>query len=320
MKKIIILSGDPNSINSEIIFKSWKKINKSLKKKIYLISNYELIKRQFKILKYKIKIQKVENIDEQKNNDNLKILNVDLKFSNPFNVEKKTASNFVYKSLSLGHKLALNKKNVLGLINCPINKNLLSNRFIGVTEYFAHKCNIKKNSEVMLIKNEKLSVSPITTHFDIKKIPQNIDKLRIINKVKQINLWFKKICKTSPKIAVLGLNPHNAELKKNSEEKKIILPAIIALKKKGIKVEGPLVADTIFINDYKKFDVIVGMYHDQVIAPFKTLYKFDAINMTLGLKYLRVSPDHGTARDIIFKDKANPHSLIKCINTILKLG
>ena len=144
MKKIIILSGDPNSINSEIIFKSWKKINKSLKKKIYLISNYELIKRQFKILKYKIKIQKVENIDEQKNNDNLKILNVDLKFSNPFNVEKKTASNFVYKSLSLGHKLALNKKNVLGLINCPINKNLLSNRFIGVTEYFAHKCNIKK--------------------------------------------------------------------------------------------------------------------------------------------------------------------------------
>ena len=92
------------------------------------------------------------------------------------------------------------------------------------------------------------------------------------------------------------------------------------LKKKGIKVEGPLVADTIFINDYKKFDVIVGMYHDQVIAPFKTLYKFDAINMTLGLKYLRVSPDHGTARDIIFKDKANPNSLIKCINTILKLG
>ena len=117
-------------------------------------TEYELIKRQFKILKYKIKIQKVENIDEQKNNDNLKILNVDLKFSNPFNVEKKTASNFIYRSLSLGHKLALNRKNVLGLINCPINKNLLSNRFIGVTEYFAHKCNIKKNSEVIIKKDE----------------------------------------------------------------------------------------------------------------------------------------------------------------------
>ena len=73
MKKIIILSGDPNSINSEIIFKSWKKINKSIKK-IYLISNYELIKKQFKILKYKIKTQKVEDINELSNNDNLKIL------------------------------------------------------------------------------------------------------------------------------------------------------------------------------------------------------------------------------------------------------
>ncbi len=319
MKKIIILSGDPNSINSEIIFKSWKKINKSLKKKIYLISNYELIKKQFKILKYKIKIQKVENIYEL-NNDNLKILNVDLNYSNPFNVEKKSASSFINKSLNLGHKLALNKQNVLGLINCPINKNLLPKRFIGATEFFAHKCKIKKNSEVMLIKNNTLSVSPITTHLEIKKIPQNINKLVIINKVKQINSWFKKVYKIKPNIAVLGLNPHNSELKKNSEEKKIIIPAIRSLKKLGLKVSGPLVADTIFINDYKKFDVIVGMYHDQVIAPFKTLFKFDAINMTLGLKYLRLSPDHGTAKDIIFKNKANPYSLIKCIDTILKLG
>ena len=317
-EKIIILSGDPNSINSEIIFKSWKKINKSIKK-IYLISNYELIKKQFKILKYKIKTQKVEDINELSNNDNLKILNVDLKYSNPFNVEKKSASSFIIKSLNLGHKLAQNKQSVLGLINCPINKNLLPKRFIGATEFFADKCKIKKNSEVMLIKNNILSVSPITTHLEVKKIPQNINKLVIINKVKQINSWFKKVYKIKPNIAVLGLNPHNSELKKTLK-KKIIIPAIRTLKKLGLKVSGPLVADTIFINDYKKFDVIVGMYHDQVIAPFKTLFKFDAINMTLGLKYLRLSPDHGTAKDIIFKNKANPYSLIKCINTILKLG
>ena len=218
MKKIIILSGDPNSINSEIIFKSWKKINKSIKKKIYLISNYELIKKQFKILKYKIKTQKVEDINELSNNDNLKILNVDLKYSNPFNVEKKSASSFIIKSLNLGHKLAQNKQSVLGLINCPINKNLLPKRFIGATEFFADKCKIKKNSEVMLIKNNILSVSPITTHLEVKKIPQNINKLVIINKVKQINSWFKKVYKIKPNIAVLGLNPHNSELK-NSEEK-----------------------------------------------------------------------------------------------------
>ena len=100
---------------------------------------------------------------------------------------------------------------------------------------------------------------------------------------------------------MLGLNPHNAELKKSSEEKKIIIPSLTKLKKKGINVTGPLVADTVFIENFKKFDVIVGMYHDQVLAPFKSIYKFDAINITIGLKYLRVSPDHGVAIDLIKK-------------------
>ena len=91
------------------------------------------------------------------------------------------------------------------------------------------------------------------------------------------------------------------------------------MKKIGFKIEGPLVADTIFINDYKKYDVIVGMYHDQVLAPFKALFKFDAINITLGLKYFRASPDHGVARNIIKKNKANPSSLLECIKFVNKL-
>ena len=119
---------------------------------------------------------------------------------------------------------------------------------------------------------------------------------------------------------MLGLNPHNAELRKYSEEKKIIIPSIFKLKKKGIKINGPLVSDTIFINEYKKYDIIIGMFHDQVLAPFKTLFKFDAINITLGLKYLRVSPDHGIAKNLIKKKKGNPISLIKCINFINKFG
>ena len=129
---------------------------------------------------------------------------------------------------------------------------------------------------------------------------------------------FKKRYKKRPKIAVLGLNPHNSELKKNSEEIKIILPSIKKLKKKSIYVDGPLIADTLFINNYKNYDVIVGMYHDQILTPFKTLYKFDAINITLGLNYLRVSPDHGTAKDLIGKNKASAVSLINCINFINK--
>ncbi len=319
-KKIIIISGDPNSINSEIIYKSWKKLIPSVKKNIYIISSYDLLKKQFRILKYKIRLQKVKNINEFRNNSNLKIIDIDLKFKNPFNVAREPASRFILKSLNLGHKLSLDKKNVFGLINCSIDKNLLKNKYMGVTEYLADKCKIKRDTEVMLISNEKLSVSPITTHLDIYKISRKLNTTSIIKKIKIINLWFKKNLKRKPNIAVLGLNPHNAEMKKNSEERKIILPSILKLKKQGIKVDGPLVADTIFMNNYKNFDVIVGMYHDQVIAPFKTIYKFNAVNLTLGLKYLRVSPDHGTATNIISKDKANPYSLIKCINTLIKFG
>ena len=109
--KILILSGDPNSINSEIICKSWKKLNNFLKQKIYLISNYDLFKKQIKKLNFKIKLVKVDNIDQKVNENKLKIINIDLKYNDPFNVEKKNASKFINTSLNFAHKLALDKKN-----------------------------------------------------------------------------------------------------------------------------------------------------------------------------------------------------------------
>ena len=206
------------------------------------------------------------------------------------------------------------------MINCPINKNTLNMKNIGVTEYLASKCKIKDNSEAMLIKSDKLTVCPITTHLDIKDISKKLTGSLIVNKIKTINQWYKKNKKLSPKIGVLGLNPHNAELRKNSEEIKHIIPSIKKLKSMKINVKGPLVSDSLFIDEYKNYDVIVGMYHDQVLIPIKTLYKYEAINVTLGLKYLRVSPDHGVASNIINKNKANPKSLINCIKFINKFG
>jgi 4-hydroxythreonine-4-phosphate dehydrogenase len=317
MKKIILVAGDPNSINSEVIFKCWKKIDNSVKSKIYLIANYKLILKQFKKLKYSIKIIKVKNIHESDKNNKLKIIDIDLKFKNPFNVTSGVASKYIRKSLSFAHKLAVENSNS-GIINCAINKKLLSKNNIGVTEFLAKKCNVKNNSEVMLIANEELSVSPITTHINIKQISSQIKSISIINKAKTIDLWFKKKFKRKPKIAILGLNPHNGEFKKKSEEIKTIIPSIMKLKKLGLKVKGPLVSDTVFINDYKSYDVIIGMFHDQVLTPFKALFKFNAINITLGLKYLRISPDHGTALDLIGKNKADPTSLLKCISYVSK--
>ena len=167
-KKIIIFSGDPISINSELIYKSWKKISNSEKKKIYIISNYDLMKEQLKKLNYSLDITRVKNIYELPQSNKIKILDINIKFKKPFKISQNECSKFVKKSLNYAHKLSLSK-NVIGLINCPINKRLLGNKKIGLTEFLAKKCKIKKNSEVMLISNNKFSVSPITTHIDFKR-------------------------------------------------------------------------------------------------------------------------------------------------------
>ena len=153
--KVLIISGDPNSINSEILYKCWKSLPTSKRRKIYLISNYSLLKKQFKILKYPINLIKVDSLQEKVITNKLKVLDIKLKFKNPFKVSHKSRVSFIKKSLNLAHELA-SKKFVKGIINCPIDKKLLPKNQ-GVTEFLASKCGIKDNSEVMLIKANKLA-------------------------------------------------------------------------------------------------------------------------------------------------------------------
>ena len=166
----------------------------------------------------------------------------------------------------------------------------------------------------MLIYNKKLSVSPLTTHIPLHQVCKKINKLRIIKKIKIINNFYKKIFNKNPNIAILGLNPHNFSQAKKSEEKEIIVPAINTIKKSRIKVIGPISPDTSFMLFKRyKLDVILGMYHDQVLSQFKALFKYNAINITLGLPYIRISPDHGVAENIIGENIANPKTLIESI-------
>jgi 4-hydroxythreonine-4-phosphate dehydrogenase len=166
----------------------------------------------------------------------------------------------------------------------------------------------------MIIYNKNLSVCPLTTHLPIKYVSKKINKLEITNKVKLIdNFWRKKFNKRV-KIGVTGLNPHCESIDSFNEDKNIILPTIKKLKKLKYNVEGPLAADTIFLkNNRKRFDLIIGMYHDQVLAPIKTLYEYDAINITIGLPFIRVSPDHGPNETMLGKNKSNPLSLLNSI-------
>ena len=315
-KNIAIIAGEPRSINSEIIAKSWRIIKKNQKKNIFVIGNFVLLKKQLSILKIKIPIKKINNINTKSSIKYLKVFDVPFKFKKPFEKKNKETSRYILKCFDIAHNLAM-KKLIKGFINCSIDKkNTFGKKNMGVTEFLAKKNKIQ-GKEIMLIFNKNLSVVPLTTHIAIKNVAKKISYNFIKNKIYNLNAGYFSVFKKKPRIAVLGLNPHNGEHRPDTEEEKIIIPVIKFLKKNKYKINGPFSSDTFFAsNRILKYDIILGMYHDQVLAPFKTIFKFDACNITLGLKYLRVSPDHGTGEDIIGKKKANPLSLIKSIDFI----
>ena len=314
-KPIAIIAGEPNSISSEIIFKSWKSKNKYKHKPFFIIGSVKLLNFQMKKLKYNIKIKKIDNNFEMKDLLSNKLPVFDIKYNQkkPFENLSTKSKVYIFKCFDLASKLA-NKKKIIGFINCPISKEFLfKNRHQGVTDYLSKKEN-KKNNAVMLIFNKKLSVCPITKHIPIDQVSKKINNLEIVNKVKTINNFYKKHFSKKPNFALLGLNPHNYYSSKKSKSKRNIDKALKTLKKLKINIKGPIASDTSFMISKKyKFDVIIGMYHDQVLTPFKALYKFKAINLTLGLPYIRISPDHGIGKDIMGKKIANPDSLIESI-------
>jgi len=314
-KPIAIIAGEPNSISSEIIFKSWKLRKTYIHKPIIIIGSIYLLNLQKKKLKYHIKIKKIKSNFKIKdlNSAELPVFDIKYKQRKPFEKISNKSNKYILDCFKIAINL-IEKKKILGLINCPVSKEtLFKNKNQGVTEYLSKKSRISGN-EVMLIYNKKLSVSPLTTHIPLRKVSNKINKFRIVQKIKVINSFYKKYLKKNPNIGILGLNPHNFSLMQKNDEKKIISSAVKKIKKLKIKITGPISPDTsfMFLKRYK-LDVIFGMYHDQVLTPFKTLFKYDGINITLGLPYIRISPDHGVAADIVGEKIANPKSLIESI-------
>ena len=317
-KIILIVLGEPNSTFSEILLKYFKsKKFKKINKKIVLIGSYELFKKQMESLKYKMKINKILDLDNSIIRG-INILNVNYIFKKAFSGISNFSSIYIENCFKLGLKL-IKKENVQALINGPISKkHFLKKKFPGVTEYIANKTNSKK--PVMLIYNQNLAVSPLTTHIPIRKVHKFIKKSKIINNVIQINEFYRRRLQKKPKIAVLGLNPHCESVDTVSEEISEIIPAIKYLKNKKISIEGPIAADTFFLEkNLKKFDLVIGMYHDQVLTPAKTLFKFNAINVTIGLPFLKITPDHGPNIEMIGKNKSDPSSIFYAFDFLNKI-
>ena len=305
-KPILIVAGEPKSIFFEILFKSIQKTY--FKSPLIIIASKKLILSEMKKSKFSKKINLLHLDDLKKNNINkrsINLINVSCPNINNTNLYIKDCFDVAFKILKSG----LTNK----MINGPINKSkFLNKKFLGMTEYISKKFHSKKTA--MLIYNKEISVCPITTHLPLKMVSKKINQKLIVEKVILINNFYKKNFGFYPKMAITGLNPHCESNFKTSEEDKIIKPSLKILKKIYSNVSGPYPADSLFMkNNIRKFDVIVGMYHDQVLTPIKTIYNFDAINITLGLPFLRISPDHGTNYTMIGKNKSDPQSLIAAI-------
>ena len=311
-KPVVIVCGDPESTFNEILIKTLKsKAFRNFKFPIIIICSEKLFQNELKKQKTKINLQKFENQNKLLNNK-IYIIDIPLKKGNLSLLKK---NEYIKKSFDVGINL-LKKNNSFALINGPISKTtFLKGKFKGITEYLAFKT--KSINEVMLIFNKKLSVCPITTHVPINKVSQKIKKEVIFKKINNINEFYKKFLSLKPNIAVTGLNPHCETFTGKNIEKEEILPAIKKLKNKKIKILGPLSADTIFLEaNRKKFDVIVGMYHDQVLAPMKTIFGFNAINITIGLPFIRITPDHGPNYKMFGLNRSKPDSLIQAFSFV----
>ena len=317
-KPILIVAGEPNSIFLEIFLKSLKL--KKYKNPIILICSFKLLKAQMNIIKIKKKIRlikpyKLENY--KLNNDSINLIDVKYNFKYTFEKISKKSNLYIKQCFNLAIKI-IKSGYTYKFINGPISKkNFLNNKFFGITEYMANKFDL--NNSAMLIYNKNLSVCPLTTHLPLKSVAKKINKDSILEKIRLIDNFFINYVNIKPKIAILGLNPHCESIDKFNEDEKIIKPTVKFLVKLNFNVTGPHSADTIFLkNNRKKFDVILGMYHDQVLTPLKTLYEYDAINITLGLPFIRISPDHGPNEKMIGKNLSNPLSLIKAITFLDK--
>ncbi len=291
MNSLAILLTDDKSISENIILKSYKYLENTKIKKIYFIG----CKERFIKIFYKFsKKRKYE------------FINITLKK----NKYKQYLKKITLKSIQL-HK----SKKIKFIINMPLDKKkCLNKNFNGFTEFFSYCIDKTKNENMLLYSEKSFSVCPLTTHIQIKNIDKKINKTLLINAIKNIIKFYKKINKKI-QIIVLGLNPHASKDMMIKNKDKTVITNVIKRMKKKVNIIGPIPADTAFNNIKNSNKVFLGMYHDQVLIPFKLVNKFDGINITIGKKIIRMSPDHGVAKNLINTKKSfNNNSFKRCLD------
>lgn len=248
-------------------------------------------------------------------------------FDNDVNVEfgrtSQEAGRAAYWALEAATE-ALKNGEIDVLVTAPICKNAIQSpdfNFAGHTEYLANRIG-EGNEPLMVLANDVMRVALVTTHLPISEVAAAITKENVAKKIRQLNKSLQHdFLISAPRIAVLGLNPHNGDDGvMGHEEKEAIAPAVQEAVEQGIQCFGPYPADGFFgAGMFSHFDVVLAMYHDQGLAPFKALSMDNGVNVTAGLPYVRTSPDHGTAFDIAGCNKASEASFRQAIYTAIDI-
>lgn len=248
-------------------------------------------------------------------------------FDNDVNVEfgrtSQEAGRAAYWALEAATE-ALKNGEIDVLVTAPICKNAIQSpdfNFAGHTEYLANRIG-EGNEPLMVLANDVMRVALVTTHLPISEVAAAITKENVAKKIRQLNKSLQHdFLISAPRIAVLGLNPHNGDDGvMGHEEKEAIAPAVQEAVEQGIQCFGPYPADGFFgAGMFSHFDAVLAMYHDQGLAPFKALSMDNGVNITAGLPYVRTSPDHGTAFDIAGCNKASESSFRQAIYTAIDI-
>lgn len=307
--KFLFTCGDINGIGPEISVKLFDyHFGKKSKTHLIFISPLNVFGFYYKKLKCNFSFDVVEDITQTKPNQlNIVALSDSkMEIGKPTKLSGKVANQSLEKSIEI-----LKNKNAEAVITAPISKyafELAGINYPGQTEIFASHFNTK--NYLMMFLSSKMIAALSTIHIPLKEVSKNLTREHLNNKIQiLINSLTNDLKISSPKVAVLGLNPHSGENGKiGKEEVEIIIPSIKIFNK---NVEGPFVPDAFFANHlYKNFDAVFGMYHDQVLIPFKMLNFNTGVNFTAGLPIVRTSPDHGTAFDIAGKGIADYKSIL----------
>jgi 4-hydroxythreonine-4-phosphate dehydrogenase len=285
--------GDPSSIGPEVAIQALQKFfstKRSCSIRLFLPEQTALKYRSaLRTLKSKKRVEIVEVLGPH------------------FNLPGKHSARLGLEALKLATDLCIEQE-AAALVTGPLDKNLcaqVNKNFRGHTEYLQERCKVPKTT--MLLSGGQLQVALVTTHIPLSQVPKAITSQKIIETALQVYQHLKSFF-PKPRIAVAALNPHASDGGLfGNEEKTIIEPAIKKLKKKIPYIAGPFPADSLFAKSFH-YDAVICQYHDQGLIPLKMLHFYDAVNVTLGLPFLRTSVDHGTAFDIVGKGLASSQS------------